>query len=93
MRFNGEYALNAVFLNSESQMNFHWPQFQRVRKTGIAIEKHFVTTEDGYILGLYHLVRPSNTSELTAPKPILFMHGLISSSLDFVVYPNNSAGN
>lgn len=67
-----------------------------MQKNGIPIECHFVITEDGYILRLYHLVQSSNTTNDQSPgmlRPILFMHGMISSSQDFVMYANTSAGN
>lgn len=71
-------------------------QLEIVNKEGISIECHYITTEDGYILRLYHIppsLNVSNADRATAPlKPMLFMHGLQSSSLDFVFYPNSSAG-
>lgn len=64
-----------------------------VRKEGLSIEAHHIHTSDGYILNLYHIPPSLNTSiDRTALKPMLFMHGLQSSSLDFVFYPNSSAG-
>lgn len=66
-----------------------------VRKEGISIDCHFVTTSDGYILRLYHLIRPSNDStDESSPnlRPVLMMHGMLGSSQDFVLYPNISAG-
>lgn len=61
---------------------------------GVPIERHFVTTDDGYILGVYHLPRSWNSSvdSRVSAKPIFFMHGQISSSQDFVAYRNSSAG-
>lgn len=56
---------------------------------------YYVTTDDGYILRLYHIpTPPQNQSDerTNALKPMLFMHGLQASSLDFVFYPNISAG-
>lgn len=63
-----------------------------MQKEGIAIERFSIITDDGYILGLYHLVRPFNIADHTQSKPILFMHGLLSSSQDFIVYRNSSIG-
>lgn len=60
---------------------------------GVPIERYFVTTDDGYILRLYHLPpRSLNTNNTVIAKPIFFMHGQISSSQDFVAYRNSSAG-
>lgn len=60
---------------------------------GVPIERYFVTTDDGYILGLYHLPRSLNSSgnSPVSAKPIFFMHGQVSSSQDFVAYRNSSA--
>lgn len=62
---------------------------------GVPIERYFVTTEDGYILGLYRLPRSLNSSassQAVSAKPIFFMHGQVSSSQDFVANRNGSAG-
>ena len=46
---------------------------QRCRKYGFTTEKHFVTTEDGYILQIFRVVNPtdSNSSKI----PVYFQHG------------------
>lgn len=69
-------------------------KLQRVQVHGVPIERYYVTTEDGYILGLYRLPRSLNSSNdgQVSAKPIFFMHGQLSSSQDFVVYRNSSAG-
>lgn len=75
-------------------------KLERVRKEGISIECHYITTSDGYILRLYHMPpQPNATDAVDAAdtdrkplKPIFFMHGLQSSSLDYVIYPNISSG-
>ncbi|XP_031635993.1 lipase 3-like [Contarinia nasturtii] len=61
---------------------------QRVQKAGVEIERHNVTTEDGYILGLYHLVPPK--IETFKNKTMFLMHGLAACSRDYVIYPNIS---
>lgn len=63
----------------------------------IRIERHHVTTEDGYILGLYFLPAinkksDENRNNQTETKTLLLMHGLESSSQMFIVYPGRSAG-
>lgn len=71
-------------------------KFDRVSKEGIEIERYNVTTDDGYILGLYHLVQKTaaaaNSSSTDTFRPILFMHGLVSSSQDYVMFMNVSPG-
>ncbi|CAH0560012.1 unnamed protein product [Brassicogethes aeneus] len=56
-------------------------------------EEHSVVTEDGYILGLHRITSsPRNRAE--GPKPVVFlMHGLESSSMDWVdVGPESALG-
>lgn len=68
-------------------------KLERAQAAGASIECHYVTTEDGYILRLYHIPPMPNTSiESNKTKTIFFMHGLQSSSLDYVIYPNISLG-
>ncbi|KAI5631600.1 alpha/beta-hydrolase lipase region domain-containing protein [Phthorimaea operculella] len=50
---------------------------QLVEKNGFPFERHFVTTEDGYILQLHRI---------PGKGPVVFLnHGIVSSSVDFVV--------
>lgn len=63
---------------------------EKVQRAGVEIERYNVTTEDGYILGLYHLL-PSK-SQTPKNHTIFLMHGLIGCSLDYVMYPNISIG-
>lgn len=71
-------------------------KLELAKKQGVSMNCHYVTTADGYILRLYHIPTPaqnqSSNNRTNALKPMLFMHGLQSSSLDFVFYPNSSAG-
>lgn len=68
-----------------------------MEKNGYTLGHHHITTQDGYVLGLHHFLHPAKTctecNEQTTPKPILLMHGLSSSSLNFILYPDVSAGN
>lgn len=63
----------------------------------IPIECHYVTTEDGYILRLYHLPaeeksdRESESDEKHL-RTMFLMHGLFSSSPMYITYPEHSAG-
>ncbi|XP_072947431.1 lipase 3-like [Epargyreus clarus] len=66
-----------------------------VRKYNYPLEEHFVTTEDGYILGMHRI--PYGRDANNRPdrnKPVVFvMHGLLSSSADFVLMgPGTSLG-
>lgn len=52
------------------------------------VEKHYVTTEDHYRLGLHRI--PAKQPGATA---VLVMHGLLSSASDLLVFGrNNSLG-
>ncbi|XP_072947559.1 lipase 1-like [Epargyreus clarus] len=58
-----------------------------VRKYNYPLEEHFVTTEDGYILGMHRIPHGRDANNRPDPnKSIVFvMHGLFSSSADFVL--------
>lgn len=54
-----------------------------------AVEKHYVTTDDNYTLGL-HRIPPKQP---TGAKVVLLMHGLFSSAADYLVFGrSNSLG-
>ncbi|XP_031635022.1 lipase 3-like [Contarinia nasturtii] len=66
---------------------------KRVQAAGYTIERHYITTDDGYILRLYRIPSsPKTVNNSKHNKPILLMHGLTGSSRDYVVYPNISPG-
>lgn len=48
------------------------------------VEKHYVTTEDNYILGLHRI-----PAKLSGATVVLVMHGLFSSASDFLVLGRN----
>lgn len=62
------------------------------KERNIQIERHYVTTEDGYILGLYRLPAANRPNSTNGNKTMFIMHGLISSSPMFILYPESSAG-
>lgn len=49
-----------------------------LRAYGYPAEEHFVTTEDGYILGMHRVPNPGRPA-------VLVMHGMLSSSADFIL--------
>lgn len=60
-----------------------------ISKYGYEVESHSVTTEDGYELTMFRILpqQPSETPKL----PVLMVHGLESSAVDFIIIgPNNS---
>ena len=44
---------------------------QRCRKYGLVAEKHFVTTEDGYILQMFRVTDTQNTHDIQGSLAIL----------------------
>jgi lysosomal acid lipase/cholesteryl ester hydrolase len=57
-----------------------------VREYGFAIERHDVTTEDGYILSLWRLTRPDQNEEPTT-RPILFIsHSTMYAAEQFMLH-------
>jgi lysosomal acid lipase/cholesteryl ester hydrolase len=55
---------------------------------GFEYEEHHVTTRDGYILTVFRLVKPGNSNNIPSNKlksPVLIVHGIFSSSRDFII--------
>lgn len=63
-------------------------QLRMARQEGFPIERHTVTTDDGYLLGLYHIPSTApampNATNTTAAPVVLIMHGLFASAADFL---------
>lgn len=59
-----------------------------IESRGFICETHYVTTRDGYILGVHRIVNPKMAVN---KRPVILWHGLMASSLDFV--SNSPGGN
>ncbi|KAF2352725.1 AB-hydrolase lipase domain [Trinorchestia longiramus] len=84
--------LKSVF-KIPQELYFDTPEL--VRSRGYAVETHHVTTHDGYILVLHHLLGPLNSSpsEVQKPDVALLMSSIFGSSSDFVINePHESLG-
>lgn len=61
--------------------------FDLIRSKGYPVEEHSVTTQDGYILTMHRISRP------TSKRVVFLQHGLLDSSSTWVInYPNQSLG-
>ncbi|XP_063382856.1 gastric triacylglycerol lipase-like [Cydia fagiglandana] len=69
-------------LSEDGRLNFT----ELAIKYGQFVEQYDVTTEDGYILTIFHVAKDLNTPN----KPILLFHGIIDSSDTFLIRGNNS---
>lgn len=58
---------------------------------GYPAEEHFVTTNDGYILGLHRIPHGKNMKSSENRQVIFLQHGLLCSSADWVVNPVNES--
>ncbi|XP_066998920.2 lipase 3 [Anabrus simplex] len=56
-----------------------------IAKYGYPVESHTVQTEDGYILTLHRIPYGKKSSSRTNRPPVLVQHGLLSSSVDWIV--------
>lgn len=57
-----------------------------IRSRGFEVEEHDVETKDGYILTVHRIVNPLIAEgERANLKPVLLQHGLMSSSVDWVI--------
>lgn len=76
----GDDNLTALFGSSPRQdLTF----VELAKYDGYTAEQHFVTTEDGYILSLFHI--PVNENCTTSNGTIMFMHGLYLSGDDCII--------
>ncbi|ABN66846.2 predicted protein [Scheffersomyces stipitis CBS 6054] len=58
---------------------------------GLDLEEYSITTEDGYVLTLHHLIDPKETVlSRQTKKPILLQHGLLSCSGAYLTTGRNS---
>lgn len=60
-------------------------QNEIITENGYEVEKHQVTTEDGYILGLFRIPKEGG-------QPVFMLHGVECSSSVFVSLGNRSLG-
>src|SRR5688572_6579515 len=60
-----------------------------ITSRGFKEETHYVTTEDGYILGVHRIVNHKIDDSQRHKRPVILQHGLMGSSVDFV---ENSPG-
>lgn len=57
-----------------------------IRSRGFEVEEHEVVTKDGYILTIQRIVNPLvDAKERANLKPVIMQHGLMSSSVDWVI--------
>ena len=73
--FGGKLA-GKQLIDEQAKMTFA----QRCKKAGLRAEKHFVTTEDGYILQLFRVTNRKSSWDLPA---VYFQHGSQSSAMDW----------
>ncbi|KDR15391.1 Lipase 3 [Zootermopsis nevadensis] len=65
-----------------------------ITQHGYPAETHTVTTEDGYILTMHRIPYSPKSNSTDTKRPVVFLqHGLISSSVDWVIMgPDKSLG-
>ena len=71
-----EYQL----LDEEVYMGFE----QRCRKYGLNVEKHFITTDDGYILQMFRVRYGKDTDKMKS-NPIILQHGFMDSCYWWII--------
>jgi hypothetical protein len=64
-----------------------------IKKYGYPVEKHPVTTEDGYTLELHRIPFTPKSGASPKKSPVFLMHGLFACSADWIVMgPEKSLG-
>lgn len=89
---NPSFALEQILLNPfKTTLNQALTCGQLISSRGFKYERHFVTTEDGYILQLYRIINPyARAARGRNLKPILMLHGAPTSCSSFMI--NGSGG-
>ncbi|TMW54873.1 hypothetical protein DOY81_000106 [Sarcophaga bullata] len=65
---------------------------ERILNDGYPMERHTVTTDDNYILTIHRIPYSPKLKNSNARKPVVFlMHGMLSSSSDWVLMGPNKA--
>lgn len=74
---------NAIHLNSTSKYD---EVTKLIHEFGYDVEIHDLITSDGYVLRIHRLKFPESSNELDveSKSPVLMLHGLFSSSGQFV---------
>ena len=68
-----------IISNSQPELIKYW---------GYPMEEHWVTTEDGYIIGMHRLENGRNNFKSGSSKPAVFInHGLLGNSGQWVFGP------
>ena len=53
-----------------------------IRRSGYDVQQHFAETDDGFVLGLFRILRGSSEE---APRPVILQHGLLDSGATWVL--------
>jgi pimeloyl-ACP methyl ester carboxylesterase len=102
-------GMSPTSTETSAHLGFEHSKMQELVETaGYPLEEHFVTTEDGYVLGLYRIPYGRNLEKTRRQQrfqgaqndmafapgpPVLLQHGLLDSSATFVVnFPHQSLG-
>lgn len=64
-------------------------QVELIEKYGYIAETHYITTEDGYILTTHRIPKGKLSTKEKPGPAVLIMHGLLSSSSDFLNMGSN----
>ena len=87
--------IKSRFMAQCAKNMLHIFQPDLIRKNGYPVEKHKVTTKDGYILTLHRIPygKKSPAKEGVTRPALLLQHGILSSSADWVMaIPEKSLG-
>ncbi|XP_015789221.1 lipase 3 [Tetranychus urticae] len=84
---NPTFAREQLLLNPfRTTLNQGLTCGQLIVSRGFKYERHFVTTEDGYILQLYRIINPyAQAARGRNLKPILVLHGAPTSCSSFMI--------
>jgi ribosomal protein S3AE len=80
----GSKQMGNYLIDDEAKMSFR----QRCKMVGLEAERHYITTDDGYILQLFRIV---NDKQDDTKSPVYFQHGSQSSAMCWVANKHKSS--
>lgn len=86
---NLQLSLLIILISSSKIDTKSYTTFDLLAKNGYYGKDHEVTTEDAYILSLHQISSKHTENASKNSHPVLLMHGLFSSSAEFILTKNS----
>ncbi len=68
--------------NSEYRFGYR----EKVKYYGLHFEEHKITTEDGYILSAWRILKKNDDNKIGKKRAVILNHGLLDSAYTFLAF-------